>query len=178
MSKESSEPLLPLGSASKQGEGKPLEGRVSSLEVHMDHMAATVTTLGKSMNTGFAETRRMFEESEHRAGIRDSKLHARITDHQAAVLQKGQWSWPTIVITVGLLITISGIFAQFIELRLNADEVLIHLTQEDVRALRNEKNQADEQAQSERLHLTINQARIDERLRRLENRDPANIEHD
>ena len=157
---------------------KPLEGRVSTLEVHMDHMAATVTTMGKTMQTGFAETRRMFEEGESRANARDNKLHARITEHQTAVLQKGQWSWPTIVITVGLLVTVSGVFAKFIDLRLNADEVLLHRTQKDVLELQNEKNQLDELARTERLHLMINQARIDERMRRLETREPANIEHD
>ena len=166
------------GRAAQMGRDKPLEGRVSTLEVHMDHMAATVTTMGKTMQSGFAETRRMFEEGEHRANARDNKLHARITEHQNAVLQKGQWSWPTIVITVGLLITVSGLFAKFIDLRLNADEVLIKRTQEDVRELQSAKNFLDDIADTERTHMMINQARIDERLRRLEAREPANISHD
>lgn len=157
---------------------KPLEGRVSTLEVHMDHMASTVTTMGKTMQTGFAETRHMFEEGEARANTRDNKLHARITDHQAAVLQKGQWSWPTIVITVGLLFTVGGLFTKFVDLRLTADEVLIKQTQENVRELKNKNNTIDEQTRTERTRLLINQARIDERLRKLENREPATITHE
>jgi len=85
----------------------------------MDHMVKTVTNLGRQQAEGFAETRKMFEQSEQRATTRDGKLHQRITEHQTAVLQKGQVSWPLVVSCIVALIALGGIGVSFVKMSLD-----------------------------------------------------------
>lgn len=76
--------------AAQQGQ---LEGRITGLERDMQNMSQAVASLTTSVQAGFAETRRMLEESDTKNVERLSEMHARIDQQleKSADSQKMNW---------------------------------------------------------------------------------------
>lgn len=95
-----------------------LEGRVTGLERDMQHTLQLVETTSRTVDAGFAETRRMFHEAAERDTRQAAEIHARIDEQQKISAQKGQVSWPLVISVIVAAVVIGGVFVSFVNMSL------------------------------------------------------------
>lgn len=95
-----------------------LEGRVTGLERDMQHTLQLVEATSRTVDAGFAETRRMFHEAAERDTRQAAEIHARIDEQQKAAAKKGQVSWPLVISAIVASVVIGGVFVSFVNMSL------------------------------------------------------------
>jgi hypothetical protein len=96
-----------------------LEGRVTGLERDMQHTLQLVEKTSRTVESGFAETRRMFQEAAERDTRQASDIHGRIDEQQKDTAEKGQVSWPLVISAIVAALAIGGVFVAFVNMSLN-----------------------------------------------------------
>jgi len=148
------------------------EGRLSTMEAHLEHVSATVDRLAGTMEKYFEESRRYDVESQTRQDKRISEVHARVDSQVELNLSQGRVSWPLILSAIMVTIAVGAIIVGFVSMRLNPVQQRMEFFAElqssvESKMLGDDKREQDDAATFSRLTGKLDAA--ESRLDKLEN---------